>query len=92
MRAIPLDLGGRAYLSVRWEEGALSAERLAVFVPSRPHHLLSIVCQCDGCLSSRGVGAHAWVVRFCQPSVHSPSWSLLPIVEDPGWAPNLHIL
>ena len=36
------------------------------------------------CLSSHGVGAHGLVVRFCQPSVQSPSWSLLPIVEAPG--------
>ena len=31
-----------------------------------------------------GMGAHGWVVRFCQPSVQSPSWSWLPIVEAPG--------
>ena len=31
-----------------------------------------------------GVGAHGWVVRFCQPSAQSPSWRWLPIVEAPG--------
>ena len=31
-----------------------------------------------------GVGAHGWVVRFCQPSMQSPSWSWLQIVEAPG--------
>jgi len=84
MGAIPLALGGSTYLSVWWEEGALCVERLADFVPSRPHPLLSTVCQCDGCLSSWGVGAHGWVIRFCQPWVQSPSWSLLPIVEATG--------
>ena len=33
---------------------------LVVFPP-----LLSTVYQCEECLSSRGVGAHGWVVRFC---------------------------
>ena len=31
-----------------------------------------------------GVGAHGWVVRFCQPTVPYPSWSWLLIVEAPG--------
>ena len=31
-----------------------------------------------------GMGAHGWVVRFCQPSMQSPSWSWLPIVKAPG--------
>ena len=31
----------------------------------------------------KGVGAHGWVVRFCQPSVRSPSWSWLPRVVAP---------
>ena len=54
------------------------------FVPSLPHPLLSTVYQCDGCLSYLGRGAYGWVVRFCQPLVRSPSWSLLPIVVAPG--------
>ena len=73
MHGIPRAPGHRAYLAVGREVGALCAERLAVFVPSLPHPLLSTVCQCDG-----------WVVRFCQPSVRSPSWSWLPIVVAPG--------
>ena len=42
---------------------------------------------------SLGVGAHSWFVRFCQPSVQSPSWSWLPIEEATGWLrhPNLHV-
>ena len=51
MHGIPCALGRRAYLSVMWEVGALCVERLAVFVPSLPHPLLSTVYQCDGCLS-----------------------------------------
>ena len=58
--------------------------KLAVFVPSLPHPLLSTVCQCDGCLSNKGMGPHGWVVRLCQPSVQSPSWSWLPVVVAPG--------
>ena len=55
-------------------------ERLAVLFP--PFPLLSTVYQCDGCFL-KGVGAHGWFVRFCQPSVRSPSWSWLPIVVAP---------
>ena len=51
MHGIPHALGCRAYLSDGWEVGALCVERLAVFVPSLPHPLLSTVYQCDGCLS-----------------------------------------
>ena len=59
------------------------------FCSLSPHPLLSTVYQCDGCLFfSGGVGAHGWVVRFCQPSVKSPSWSWLPIVEAPGCLGN----
>ena len=34
MHGIPCALGRSAYLSVRWEEGALCVEILAVFVPN----------------------------------------------------------
>ena len=37
-------------------------------------------------LFSGGMGAHGWVVRFCQPSVHSLSWSSMM-----SQAPNLHL-
>ena len=57
MHGIPCALSHRAlYLSVGQEVGALWAERLAVFVPSLPHPLLSTVYQCDGCLSYLGHG------------------------------------
>ena len=84
MHGIPRAPGSRAYSSVGREVGAVCVERLAVFVPSLPHPLLSTVYQCDGCLSYLGCGAHGWVVRFGQPSVRSPSWSWLPIVVAPG--------
>ena len=46
------------YYCGRWqEEGTSCVEHLAVFVPSRPHPLLSAtVYQCDGCMSSQGHG------------------------------------
>ena len=31
-----------------------------------------------------GLGAHDWIVRFCQLLVQSSSWSWLPIAEAPG--------
>ena len=80
MHGSPCALGCRAYLSVGREVGALCVEHLVVFVPSLPHPLLSTVYH----LSYLGCGAHGWVVRFCQPSVQSPSWSWLPIVVAPG--------
>ena len=82
MHGIPHALGRRVYLSMGQEVGALCVVRLAVFVPSLPHPLLSTVYQCDECLSYLGRGGV--VVRFCQPSVWSPSWSWLPIVVAPG--------
>ena len=39
------------------------------------------------------IGAHGWVVRFCQPSMQSPSWSSLPNYCGScrvSQAPNLH--
>ena len=86
MHGIPRAPGRGAYSSVGREVGAVCVERLAVFVPSLPHPLLSTVYQCDRYLSYLGgVGAHGWVVRFVQPSVQSPSWSWLPIVVAPGF-------
>ena len=81
---IPRALGCRAYLSLGREVGALCVERLAVFVPSLPHPLLSLCISVTGACLIKGMGAHGWVVRFCQPSVQSPSWSWLPIVVAPG--------
>ena len=84
MHGIPRALGCRAYLSVGLEVGALCVERLAVFVPSLPHPLLSTVYQCDRCLSYLVRGGSWLGCQFCQPSVRSPSWSWLPIVVAPG--------
>ena len=49
-----------------------------------PPSLLSTVYQCDGCMSSRGHGGSWLGCQVCQPSLQSPSWSWLPIVEAPG--------
>ena len=57
------------YLSVQQEVGAFCVECLE-FPPPPPPFLLSTVYQFLCC-----VGAHGWVVKFCQPWVQSPSWS-----------------
>ena len=57
------------------EVGALCVERLAVFVPSLPHPLLSTVYQCDGCLSYIGRGG-SWL--GCQVL---PAISVVSILE-----------
>ena len=83
MHGIPRVPGRRAYLSVAREVGAVCVERLAVFVPSLPHPLLSTVYQCDGCLSYLGRGG-SWL--GCQ---------VLPVisaVSRMSRAPNLHSL
>ena len=41
---------------------------------------LFFICVMGACLQG-GMGAHGWVVRCFQPSVQSPSWSWLRIVE-----------
>ena len=47
--------------------------------------LVSPLCiSVTGACLIKGVGAHCWVVWFCQPSVRSPSWSWLPIVVAPA--------
>ena len=48
--------------------GVFSSPHLPFLLP-----LVSTIYQCDRCLSSWGCGANGWVVRFCQPSVQSPS-------------------
>ena len=82
MHGIPHALGYSAYLSVWREVGALCVECLAVFVSSLPHPFPLCISVTGACLI-KGVGAHGWVVRFCQPSVRSPSWSWLPKIA-PG--------
>ena len=84
MRGIPRTLGCSAYLSVWREEGALCVERLEVLFPPSPPSAFHCVSVSQVPVFLMGVGAHGWVVRFCQPSVQSPSWSWLPIVEAPG--------
>lgn len=53
-----------------------------LLLSTSPRPLLSTVNQCEICLSSRGVGAHGWVLGFasCQCSLHLG----LPIVEALG--------
>ena len=68
--------------------------KLAVFVPSLPHPLLSTVCQCDGCLSYQGRGA-SWLGCQALPAISGVS--ILELVANSGssrmsWAPNLHRL
>ena len=94
MHGIPRALGCRAYLSVGREVGALCVERLAVFVPSLPHPLLSTVYQCDGCLSYLGPGG-SWL--GCQVLPVISLVSTLELVAKSGnsrmsRAPKLHSL
>ena len=69
-------------------------ERLAVFVPSLPHPLLSAVCQCDRCLSYQGCGG-SWL--GCQVLAAISVVSILELVANSGSsrmsrASNLHRL
>ena len=94
MHGIPRALGGKDYLSVGWEVGALLVEHLAVFVPSRSHPLLSTVYQCDGCLSYLGCGG-SWLGCQVLPAISVVS--ILELVANSGSsrmsrAPNLHSL
>ena len=73
MRGIPLALGSSAYLSVWQEERALCVENLAAFVPSLPHPLLSIVYQCDKCLSSQGRRG-SWLSCHVLPAIGTVSF------------------
>ena len=94
MHGIPRALGHRAYLSVRREVGALCVERLAVFVPSLSHPLLSTVYQHDKCLSYLGRGG-SWLGCQVLPAISVVS--ILELVATGGssrmsQAPNLHSL
>ena len=94
MHGIPRAPGCRAYSSVGREVGAVCVERLAVFVPSLPHPLLSTVYQCDGCLSYLGSGG-SWL--GCQVWPVISAVSILELVANSGssrmsQAPNLHSL
>ena len=85
MRGIPRASGCIAYLSVWREVGALCVEHLAVFVPSLPTLCFPLCISVTGACSSRGRGGSWLGCQVCQPSVQSPSWSWLPIVEAPGY-------
>ena len=94
MHGIPHAPGCRAYSSVGREVGAVCVERLAVFVPSLPHTLLSTVYQCDGCLSYLGRGG-LWLGCQVLPAISAVS--ILELVANSGssrmsQAPNLHSL
>ena len=94
MHGIPRAPGCRAYSSVGREVGAVCVERLAVFVPSLPHPLLSTVYQCDGCLSYLGRGG-SWLGCQVWPAISAVS--ILELVTNSGSsrmsrAPNLHSL
>ena len=94
MHGIPRAPGRRAYSSVGWEAGAVCVERLAVFVPSLPHPLLSTVYQCDGCLSYLGRGG-SWLGCQVWPAISAVS--ILELVANSGSsrmsrAANLHSL
>ena len=45
-----------------------------------PLYFPPFICVMGACLQG-GMGAHGWFVRCFQPSVQSPSWSWLRIVE-----------
>ena len=94
MHGIRCAPGRRACLSVEREVGALSVERLAVFVPSLPHPLLSTVYQCNRCLSYQGHGG-SWLGCQVLPAISVVS--ILELVANTGssrmsQAPNLHSL
>ena len=75
MRALSPDmLSCRDYVSVWREEEALCVERLG---PSSPPMYLPLIISVTSACLLRGVGAHGWVVSFCQRSVQSSSWSWL---------------
>ena len=57
-------------------------DHLVVFPHPPPLYFLLFISVMGTCLLG-SVGAHGWVVRLCQPSVQSPSWGWLPIVEAP---------
>ena len=52
--------------------------------PPFPTLCFPLCISVTGACLIKGVGAHGWVVRFCQPSVQSPSWSWLPKMVAPG--------
>ena len=57
-----------------------------------PPYFLLFISIMGACLCG-GVGAHGWIVRFCQPLVQFPSWSWLPKGSklQESQARNLHL-
>ena len=62
------------------KKGAFCVEPLAVIPPPLlpPLYFPLFISVTSACYL-RGVGAHGWVVRFCQALMQSPAWSWLPM-------------
>ena len=76
VKAISVVTHSSLVVECRWK-WAIERSGLGDHEPFSPCHLGSEVLRMS-------VGAHGWFVRFSRPSVQSPSWSWLPIVEAPG--------
>ena len=70
---------------------AFCVERLVVFTLAPPLLFPLFINVTFACLLG-GLRSHGWVVRICQPSVQSPSWSWLPIVEAPRCVRHQNLL
>ena len=82
-----------ALIYLWWEEGVLCVNRLAVFFPSFPRPLLSLMYQCDGCLFSWGLWG-LWLGCQVLPAIGAVS--ILELAANSGSsrmsrAPNLNI-
>ena len=91
MRGIPCDLGCRTYFSVWWEVGALSVERLAVFVPSLPTLCFPLCISVMGACFFLGAWG-SWLGCQVLPAIGAVS--ILELAANSGssrmsWAPNL---
>ena len=67
---------------------------LSGFFPFLSPHYFPLFIRITGACLCRDVGAHNWFVRFCQPSVQSPSWELAANSGSSrmGQASNLHLV
>ena len=72
----PLLMRSSVVVGCRWK-WAIEGSGLGHHEPFSPCHLGPEVLRMS-------VRAHGWFVRFSQPSVQSPSWNWLSIVEAPG--------
>ena len=93
MCPIPHALGCRAHFLVG-RRSILCGVFSSFFPPTHPPYFLLFITTMGACLRG-SVGAHGWIVRFCQPLVQFPSWSWLPkgskIQEVSGTQPPLSI-